>query len=310
MPRNTPWDSFGIWRHEEENDRVPPRAALDAFFQALARRKISKLCLHGDLHPQVLQSLALYFRQERRRGGNDKLEELFLDEEIMAKPDPSPLCSLLFIAKKIFVRMFFHTNEAALKNVFQNMRRALQPPPPLQIQGGEDDFSDNNNNSDALTIGYDFGSGLHTHLEESVAFVELSNLSRDFPFIDYEIKFHWYGQYLPKFISGIPKLKSLTLELRRDFRRGEPFAAGPFQYRALSTEYCNDISNAIRESCFLENITLSGELFYYNAYDYGEGCNDLIKALVAGLDKNKSLRELVIGEVHTGFHQDLWSALE
>ena len=301
------WESFSLSRSQDEDDETPPRRVLDEFFQALAScRHIRRLRLYGDLTSQTLQSLALQFYQKCLRSSGNKLDELSLTAKVIDKPENLLVaCPLLLIAKKVCLQ-FYQTEEVSLPTAFRNIRRALQK--PQEIPGGE------NNGGDALTIAFDFSSTkLRADDGEVVALAELANLSRDFPFIKYEIKFEWVGQSLPKFISGIAKLAKLTLELRSDIHFG-PVFGGPapvhplFQYRTLSTEHCAKVSDAIREACVLEELTV-GTLFGSDAHDFGEGYTDLVKAIVSGLDKNKSLRKLSIGGLRTDFHHDLWSAL-
>lgn len=98
---------------------------------------------------------------------------------------------------------------------------------------------------------------------------------------------------------------SLTLNPILPGRR----AAVDFQYAALPKEYCDEVSNAIRSTCVLENLTLASSYFNDTHNGKGEGHTDLVKSVVAGLDKNSSLRKLVIHGVRTGFHGDLWTAL-
>ena len=309
---NHDWDHFELFNEDDDNiswlDNLVAshRQEVDALIQALARRTIKNLCLSGAFNAQVVQSCAWHFYEERRRGsgGGDGslLEELRVTcSHLFYETNGIPLnCPLFCIAKKVSLELerfwFVDRPVRRLETAFQNIRRALQQ--PVQPQ-------DHCPNVTTL-FEIKFGSLLQNNHNASIALQELSSLSYDFPFINTAIDFEWEPQQdLSKFISDIPNLTSLTLNVRESAMFGP---RDPLPNHALPTEYCCKITKAIREASALETLHL-GPKWNRDGRSYGDGYTDLIKAVVAGLDKNKSLRKLAIRGDCTSYHDILWSSL-
>jgi hypothetical protein len=118
----------------------------------------------------------------------------------------------------------------------------------------------------------------------------------DIPSVDYKIKHDWNGESLQSF-SQVPRL-SLQLQL-----------SGWDPVPALSAERCKEISNNIRGCKGLEKLQLHAWHSSRNGDPPSPGFVDLVKSVVAGLDKNASLQELRIEGISTGYHDVLWNAL-
>jgi hypothetical protein len=139
---------------------------------------------------------------------------------------------------------------------------------------------------ETVTLAFDF---LNEENMDAVTH-EMTALA-DIPSVNYTIDFKWKGESLQTF-SQVPRL-SLCLRFPPSYER--PLTP------ALSAERCNEISNTIRGCADLKKLRLDGAGATVDV--------DLVKSVVAGLDKNASVQELRIDGISTGYHDVLWKAL-